>query len=129
MGSFWENIRTWCQYRDLSNMHLFHYNNLKRDLPGELRELAGFLDIPIDEARWLQIVESCTFDWMRADAEKVAPMGGVKFKDGGKTFIHKATNNRCKDGLTEANYQECLDLAEKELGAQCAAWVVNGGPI
>jgi len=50
MGSFWENIRTWCQYRDL---------------PRELRELAGFLDIPIDEARWLQIVESCTFDWMR----------------------------------------------------------------
>jgi aryl sulfotransferase len=67
MGSFWENIRTWCQYRDLPNMHLFHYNDLKRDLPRELRELAGFLDIPIDEARWLQIVESYTYDWMRAD--------------------------------------------------------------
>ena len=67
MWSFWENIRTWCQYRDLPNMHLFHYNDLKRDLPRELRELAGFLDIPIDEARWLQIVESYTYDWMRAD--------------------------------------------------------------
>lgn len=126
MWSFWENIRTWWQYRDLPNMYLFHYNDLKRDLPGEMRKIAGFLDIPIDEERWPQIVEYCTFDWMRANAEKVTPMGGVKFKGGGKTFINKGTNNRWKDVLTEADYQEYLDLAEKELGAECAAWVVNG---
>ena len=31
---FWENIKTWWDARNLPNVKLIHYNNLKDDLPG-----------------------------------------------------------------------------------------------
>ena len=63
---------------------------------------------------------------MKAHAEQVTPMGGQVFAGGAKAFINKGTNNRWKDVLTEADYQEYVDLAVSELGAECAAWVIEG---
>ena len=65
---FWENIRTWWQIRELPNVLFVHFNDLKRDMPGEMRRIAGFLDIPIDESRWPDIQEYCSFDWMKKNA-------------------------------------------------------------
>jgi aryl sulfotransferase len=41
---------------------LLHFSRLKQDLPCEIRRIAAFLDIPIDEARFPAIVEHCSFD-------------------------------------------------------------------
>ena len=57
---FWENVRSWWAIRHLPNVLLLHFADLKRDMPGEIRRIADFLDIPIDEARWPAIVEHCT---------------------------------------------------------------------
>ena len=46
---FWENIRSWWAIRDLPNVHLVHFADMKRDMPGEMRRMAAFLEIPIDE--------------------------------------------------------------------------------
>jgi len=129
MWSFWENIRSWWEFRDLPNVRLFHYNDLKKDLAGEMRNIANYLEIPINEERWPQIVEYCTFDWMRANAEKVTPMGGEAFREGAKTFINKGVNGRWKDVLSEADIQEYQELAVAELGEECANWVFGGAQV
>src|SRR5262245_1232348 len=41
---FWEHVRGWWAIRDLPNVLLVHYANLKRDLPGEVRRAAAFLE-------------------------------------------------------------------------------------
>jgi len=46
--SLWEHVQGWWDARHLPNVMLLHYNNLKADLPGEVRRIATFLDIPID---------------------------------------------------------------------------------
>src|SRR5690349_9367467 len=66
--SFWDHIRTWWAVRDLPNLLLLHYATLTRDLPGEIRRIATFLEIPIDESRWEAILEYCSFAWMKAHA-------------------------------------------------------------
>lgn len=71
--SFWENNRTWWAIRDLPNVLFIHFTNLKRDMPGQMRRIASFLDITIDESRWDAIVEYCSFDWMKANATKSVP--------------------------------------------------------
>jgi aryl sulfotransferase len=38
-------------------------SNLKADMAGEIRRIADFLDIEIDETRWPAIIEHCSFDW------------------------------------------------------------------
>ncbi len=51
--SFWENVSSWWAIRHLPNIHFMHFEAMKRDMEGEIRRLAAFLDIEIDEARWL----------------------------------------------------------------------------
>ena len=79
---FWENIQSWWDIRALPNVLLLHFANLKRDLPGEIRRVAEFIDTPIDEARWESIVTHCSFDYMKTNATKSVPLAGA-FWDGG----------------------------------------------
>jgi len=65
---FWENVRSWWHIRNLPNVLLVHFTNLKRDMPGEIRRIAEFLEIPINELRWNAILEHCSFEWMKKNA-------------------------------------------------------------
>lgn len=123
---FWDNVRGWWAVRELPNVQFVHFNDLKRDLPGEMRRIAAFLEIPLDEARWDAIVEYCSFDWMKKNAVKSVPLGGAFWDGGAETFINKGTNGRWADTLTPA---ECADYearASAELGAACARWLASG---
>jgi aryl sulfotransferase len=124
--SFWENVRTWWAIRHLPNVKLIHFANLKRDLPGQIREIAAFLDIPIDESRWEAIVEHCTFDYMKRNASKSTPLGGIFWEGGAQTFINKGTNGRWRDILTAEESQKYEQLAREQLEPACAHWLETG---
>ncbi len=124
---FWENVRSWWAIRELPNVLLLHFADLKRDMPGQMRRIAAFLDIPVDAARWPQIVEYCTFDWMKRNAMQSVPLGGAFWDGGAETFIHKGVNGRWAETLTPAECAEYAARAERELGAACARWLANGG--
>jgi aryl sulfotransferase len=98
--TLWDNVRSWWSIRDVPNVRLVHFANLKGDLPGEMRRIAAFLEILIDETRWDAILEYCSFDWMKAHADKVAPLGGAAWEGGGATFIHRGVNGRWTETLT-----------------------------
>lgn len=123
---FWENIRSWWAIRDLPNVHMIHFADLKRDMPGEMRRMAAFLDIPINEARWDRIVEYCCFDWMKANATKSVPLGGAFWDGGAESFINKGVNGRWTDTLTAEQSAAYEARAVSELGEECAAWLKSG---
>lgn len=125
---FWENVRGWWAIRGLPNVMLLHFADLKRDMEGEMRRIATFLHIPIDEARWPQIVEYCSFDWMKKNATQSVPLGGAFWDGGAETFIHKGTNGRWADTLTADECTEYEARARAELGEECARWLANGHP-
>ena len=124
--SFWENIATWWALKDLPNVKLIHFANLKADLPGQMRDIAKFLEIDIPQDKWPQVVEHCTFDYMKAHSERYAPMGGMPWEGGGDTFINKGTNGRWKDRLTPAQSAAYEAEALKRLGPDCARWLATG---
>lgn len=124
--SMWENVRSWWEIRHLPNVLMLHYAQLKQDLPGQMRRIAKFLEVPIDEANWDAIVEHCTFDYMKRNAEQVVPLGGQIFEGGAKTFINKGTNGRWRDTLTTEEIRWYEAVAEAQLGAACAHWLANG---
>ena len=127
LWSFWENIRTWWACRALPNVHMLHFDALKHDLPGEIRRIAAFLDIPIDESRWDAILEHCSFDYMKANAAKAAPLGGMFWHGGAETFINKGVNGRWRDVLPEADNRRYEALALEQLGPECSRWLASGG--
>jgi aryl sulfotransferase len=123
---FWENVRSWWAIRDLPNVRLVHFADLKRDLPGQMRRIAAFLEIPIDESRWDAIVEHCSFEWMKRNAIKTVPLGGAFWDAGAQVFINKGVNGRWRDVLTAVESAEYEARAAAELGAECAAWLAAG---
>ena len=123
---FWENIRSWWSIRHLPNVLLIHFDALKRDMPGEIRRIARFLDIAIDEDRFPAIVEHCSFDYMKANAAKSAPLGGVFWDGGAATFINKGVNGRWRDTLTAEDSARYEATARQELGEDCARWLATG---
>lgn len=124
--SFWENVRSWWAIRTLPNVLFIHYANLKRDLPAQMRRIAAFLEIPIDETRWEAMLEHCSFAWMKKHATMSVPLGGAFWDAGAEVFIHRGVNGRWKETLTGKEVMEYEAQAERELGAECALWLATG---
>jgi aryl sulfotransferase len=124
--SFWENIASWWQVRHLPNVKLVHFAQLKADLPGQMHEIARFLDIEIPGATWPSIIEHCSFDYMKAHAEHVATLGGAIFDGGASSFINKGVNGRWKDVLSAEESAAYEAMAVQKLGPECAHWLATG---
>lgn len=123
---FWDNVRSWWAQRELPNVLFVHFSALKRDMPGEMRNIAQFLDIPIDESRWHDIVTYCSFDWMKQHAAQSVPLGGAFWDGGAEVFINKGVNGRWRDTLTPEESAEYEARCERELGDDCARWLASG---
>lgn len=124
--SFWDNVRTWWQIRHLPNVYLVHFSELKRDLPGTIRQIAKFLQISINESSWAAILEHSSFDWMKKNATKSVPLGGRFWDAGAGVFIHKGVNGRWADVLTAVESAEYERIAVSQLGPECAQWLATG---
>ena len=124
--SFWENTQTWWALRDQPNVKLVHFNRLKADLEGEMRAIAEFLDIELPADRWAAAVEHCTFDYMKAHAERYAPLGGMPWEGGADTFINQGTNGRWRDVLSAEESAAYERMALEKLGPACAHWLATG---
>jgi len=123
---FWENVRSWWNIRNLPNVMLIHFTDLKKDMSGEIRRIANFLDIPIHEQNWQAILEHCSFEWMKKNASRSVPMGGAFWDAGAEVFINKGVNGRWTDALTVDESAQYERLADTELGTDCARWLASG---
>lgn len=123
---YWDNVSTWWAARDLPNVELVHFAALKADLEGEMRRIAAFLECDIPEDRWPRILEHCSFDYMKAHAELVTPLGGAVFDGGATKFINKGVNGRWRDVLSAQDIADYERKALENLGPDCARWLATG---
>lgn len=127
LWSFWENIRTWWEVRHLPNVKLVHFADLKADPERMIGEIAAFLEIAVAAEAWPRIFDHCSFDYMKRNAERVVPLGGMPWEGGAGTFIHKGTNGRWRDVLTLEDNLRYAAIAHEQLGDDCATWLERGG--
>ena len=126
LWSMWDNVGSWWNIRNLPNLLFVHFENLKKDMGGEIRRVAAFLDITIDELKWGLILEHCSFDYMKAHATKSVPLGGLFWDGGAETFINKGVNGRWRDVLSEEESMKYEKMAVEKLGDDCAHWLKTG---
>lgn len=124
---FWENVRTWWAIRHLPNVMMLHFADLKRDMPGQIRRVAEFLEIPVRASSWDRILEHCSFEYMKRHPESTVPLGGVLWEGGAGTFLHKGVNGRWRDTLGARDVGDYEARALAELGRDCARWLSQGG--
>jgi aryl sulfotransferase len=130
---YWSHLhhaKTWWEFRHLPNIFFVHYNDLRNDLEGEMRTLANSLGIDVPEDRWPSVVDACRFETVKAHPEKVlSPMIDTAFQGGGQAFIHKGTNGRWKDVLSDKELALYEAAKQKTLPPDCALWLERGGRV
>jgi aryl sulfotransferase len=121
---YWSHVQGWFDARHLPNLILLHYADLKADLEGQIRRLAAFLEIEVDETQMPAILEHCSLDHMRSLARRNELHRRV-FKNGGDSFIYKGTNGRWRDVLTLEDIAFADAAAARHLSADCAHWLAT----
>ena len=99
------------------------------DTEREIRRMAAFLEIDVPEHAWADIVKAVSFTEMKRQGELYAPGGGQFWKGGAQTFMHKGTNNRWRDVLSDEELAFYDAASERVLSAECRQWLENGGTV
>jgi len=111
---------------DRRNVALFHYTDMKRDLPGTFAKVADLLSLSHTDAVMAQLVQAATFDNMKAHAERYAPSGGKGFMKSDSEFFHSGTNGKWHGKLTEAELAAYDAMMDAHLSAEDRAWLEFG---
>jgi len=126
---FWSlfyHLESWWMYRHLSNILFVHFDDLLADLDGQMRVVADYLDIKINEAIWSTLVDNATFKTMKANAEDVVPAGGDFLIGGAQRFLNKGTSKRWKGVLTKEELILYEEAACSQLSSECKNWLEFG---
>ena len=118
-------IGSWWKVKDLPNVKMVHYNNLKEDLPGNMKDIARFLEIEYDESKFDELVENCSIEKMRGKKEPLGPVANALFKDS-KQFFNKGVNGRWSDVLSEEDTENYRYLARRYLDEDGIYWLETG---
>ena len=123
--SFFENERSWWEERGRPNVLFVHYADLKADLDGKMRRIAGFLDIEVPDALWPVLVEAAGFAAMRQAGDALLGGGARVFEGGGQSFFHHGETGRWRGVFRDEDLAR-YDAKLAALPAGCAAWIGGG---
>jgi hypothetical protein len=126
MGSVMTLATTYWRFRHLPNLHFLHYADLCDDLDGEMRRLAAFLRVRVDEARWPALREAASFESMRERADETAP--GAHFNEwrSNADFFRSGRRGAWRDVLSAENQALYEGVAAERLGPRLKAWLEGG---
>ncbi|HEX5777140.1 MAG TPA: sulfotransferase domain-containing protein [Caulobacteraceae bacterium] len=123
---FFEFEMTYWNERRRENLLLVHYNDLKADLPGEVRRIAEFLEIEVADDRLAELAAAARFETMKKQGHDLLPQLDHAFDRGHDRFLNKGTNGRWKDFLTADDLARYDALASRKLSGSAAAWITHG---
>ena len=115
------HFSTFWPLRAEPNVRILHFNDLLSDLPGQMRQLADWLGIEVDDDAWPRVVDRCSLDEMRA-ASTTDENFDDQFRGGATTFFNKGTNGRWKGVLTTDELAAYDTLMNERLDNTQRAW-------
>jgi len=121
--------KSWWPRRNLDNVLLLHYADLKKDLEGTIRKIAKFLAIPIDEERFHKILEYNTFHWMAEHGDQIQAMPRVPVTVLQKnTLMRQGKTGVYAQTFTNAHHIRWEKYTEKQFpDPVMRAWMKSGG--
>ena len=116
-GVMWHLSDAW-ERRGADNIVLVHYDDLIDDLAGQMRRLAAFLGVEIDEDRFGALARAATFEAMQARSGSLAPDTGGVLKSRA-AFFRRGSSGAGAELLTPAElahyHERARQLAPDEL--------------
>ena len=124
--AFFDIERSYWTERQRGNLLMVHYNDLKADLPGEMKRIAAFLGIETPAALWPELVEAATFEKMKNQGAALLPGIEMAVRGGHRTFLNKGINGRWRDVLTKDDVARYRERAAAELSPVLNDWLEHG---
>ncbi|MFZ5964567.1 sulfotransferase domain-containing protein [Thalassococcus sp. BH17M4-6] len=111
---------------DRPNVTLFHYADMRRDLPGTFARVASLLGISHPAEVMDLLVQAAGFDNMRANAIRYAPSGGKGFMKSDAAFFHSGTSGKWHGQLSDAELAAYDAAMDAHLTPDDRAWLEYG---
>ncbi len=106
---------------------LLHFADLGRDLEGQMRTLAGRLDMAVPETRWPALVDAATFERMRERAADLVPDERLGLFTDRPAFFRCGRSNQWRGILTGRDLDEYQRRLHSLAPQDCARWLEAGG--
>jgi len=126
---YWSHLnfaQSWWSYRMLPNVLLLHFEDLLNDTEGEIKRIAAFLDISIDEAHWPDIKRRTRFDEINKNMDKILPEMKVMLRNGPSDYMYKGANGLWREFLDEEDLALYHAAVKGALTSDCARWLERG---
>jgi hypothetical protein len=116
LGTFWDA-------RESSNVILVHYDDLKADLPGEMRRLAQWLDIAVPESAWASLERAATFEDMRLQGRRLVPESSRGIWRDERRFFNRGESGQWEIVLEDADLREYAARVAELAAPDLLGWV------
>lgn len=122
------HLRTAWGRRHEPNVELFHYADLKADLPGQLMRLAAALDLDLDRARSEELAAAASLSAMRARAREMAPEATIGVWQDPSVFFRRGGSGEWRDRLRPGDAEHYERRVEELTGGDhdLATWIHGG---
>ncbi len=126
---FWSHLhhaQSWWDFKNLDNILFVHFNNLLADLDSEMRRVSAFLDIPVNEDIWPDLLKGVSFGEMKANADKMAPAATHGLWKNNNNFFHKGNNKQWQGVFSAEQVSRYDQIAKERLTPDLVVWLEHG---
>jgi aryl sulfotransferase len=124
--SHFHHMETFWAWRTAPNIHFLHYADLKADLDGQMRRIAGLLGVEAPEGLWPALVRAATFDEMKGNADRLAPNTGHRLWVSNSRFFNKGENGQWRGVLSEQSLALYARKSREGYDAVMVDWLERG---
>jgi aryl sulfotransferase len=126
LASVLHHLDTGWQRRRDANVALFHYADLKADLPGELLRLARVLGIPCSPERARELAPEASLARMRERSADVAPSASQGTWKDVRAFFRSGGTGEWRERVSAADLAAYEARVAALVGPDLAAWAHGG---
>ncbi|GAA3112509.1 glycolipid sulfotransferase [Pseudonocardia yunnanensis] len=123
LGLTLHHLATFWDARDSANVILVHYDDLKADLPGEMRRLAQRLDITVPESAWPSLERAATFEDMQENAGRLVPESGLAIWRDERRFFNRGVSGQWRGVLADDDLREYAARTAELAAPDLLGWV------
>jgi len=109
-----------------SNVALFHFDDYRTDLPGELHRLADHLEIDLPSNRAAELAEEASLTRARERAREVAPEAQLDVWKDPEAFFRSGSSGEWRDRMSERQQRRYDDLVSDLVSPDLEHWMHHG---
>ncbi len=131
-GALFGFLASWWPLRHEPNVLLMHFADMKKDLVGSLRKVAGFLGIEPGASQWAKIEAYASFKWMKEHEIKFEnhPFTSVPLLESGGMVRKGKAGAAHEDGMTAEIAADLRAFGSRIVSDEAALrWLYEGGKL